>query len=79
MGVYQQYKTYAQGYGVRLCAIGNKVEQEEDLAFLREHTGSDLLAWIGRSAYVRAMEKGHPQPLTHLEEMYHQNLQRKWV
>jgi CO dehydrogenase maturation factor len=68
LGVYQQYKAYAQGYGVRLCVIGNKVESEDDVAFLREHTGDDLLTWMGRSAYVRAMEKGHIQPLTHLEE-----------
>lgn len=68
LGVYRQYKAYAQGYGVRLCVVGNKVENEEDLAFLREHTGEDLLTWIGRSAYVRAMEKGRIQPLTHLEE-----------
>jgi CO dehydrogenase maturation factor len=68
LGVYQQYKTYAQGYGVRLCVIGNKVESDEDVAFLREHTGDDLLTWIGRSAYVRAMEKGQVQPLTALEE-----------
>jgi CO dehydrogenase maturation factor len=68
LSVYQQYKTYAQGYGVRLCVIGNKVENDEDLAFLRERTGDDLLTWIGRSAYVRAMEKGYAQPLTHLEE-----------
>lgn len=68
LGVYQQYKAYAQGYGVRLCVVGNKVENEDDLAFLREHTGEDLLTWIGRSAYVRAMEKGRIQPLIHLEE-----------
>jgi CO dehydrogenase maturation factor len=68
LGVYQQYKAYAQGYGVRLCVIGNKVENEDDVAFLCEHTGDDLLTWMGRSAYVRAMEKGHIQPLTHLEE-----------
>jgi CO dehydrogenase maturation factor len=68
LSVYQQYKAYAQGYGVRLCVIGNKVENEDDVAFLREHTGEDLLTWLGRSAYVRAMEKGHIQPLAYLEE-----------
>jgi|SRR5450755_135024 CO dehydrogenase maturation factor len=75
LGVYQQYKAYAQGYGVRLCVIGNKVESDEDVAFLREHTGDDLLTWIGRSAYVRAMEKGHVQPLTLLEEEHTRALQ----
>lgn len=68
LGVYQQYKAYAQGYGVQLRVIGNKVENEEDVVFLREHVGADLLTWIGRSAYVRAMEKGHVQPLASLEE-----------
>ena len=74
LGVYQQYKAYAQGYDVRLCVIGNKVESDDDLTFLREHTGDDLLTWIGRSAYVRAMEKGHVQPLTQLEEEQRQAL-----
>ena len=74
LGVYHQYKAYAQGYGVRLCVIGNKVESEEDVAFLREHTGEDLLTWLGRSAYVRAMEKGHMQPFACLEEEHRRAL-----
>jgi hypothetical protein len=68
--VYQQWNAYAQGYGVHLCVIGNKAAQEEDLAFLREHTGSDLLTWSGCSASVRAREKGQVQPLLHLEEKH---------
>lgn len=75
LGVYQQYKAYAQGYGVRMCVIGNKVESDEDVAFLRERTGEDLLTWIGRSAYVRAMEKGYVQPLTSLEGEHARALQ----
>ena len=74
LGVYQQYKAYAQGYGVQLCVVGNKVENEDDLAFLREHTGTDLLTWIGRSNYVRAMEKGRIQPLNALEAEHVQAL-----
>lgn len=70
LGVYHQYKAYAQGYGVRMSVVGNKVENEDDLAFLREHIGKDLLTWIGRSGYVRAMEKGRVQPLSHLEEAH---------
>jgi CO dehydrogenase maturation factor len=74
LSVYQQYKAYAQSYGVRLCVIGNKVENEEDVAFLRQHTGDDLLTWLGRSAYVRKMEKGQVQPLLFLEEEHMQAL-----
>lgn len=68
LGVYQQYKAYAQGYGVRLCVVGNKIENEDDLRFLRENTGEDLLTWIGRSSYARVLEKGYFPPLAQLEE-----------
>jgi CO dehydrogenase maturation factor len=74
LGVYQQYKAYAQEYGVRLRVIGNKIEGDDDVAFLQEHAENDLLTWIGRSAYVRAMEKGHVRPLTYLEEEHMRTL-----
>jgi CO dehydrogenase maturation factor len=67
LSVYQQYKTYAESYGVRLQVIGNKIEQEEDLAFLQEQVGSDLLTWIEASRYVRTREKGFSAPFSQLE------------
>jgi CO dehydrogenase maturation factor len=68
LSVYQQYKTYAHDYGIAICAIGNKIEGEDDIAFLREQVGDDLLTCFGHSSYVRAMEKGRYQPLSQLEE-----------
>src|SRR5579859_7449964 len=68
LGVYRQYKEYASGYDVRIKVIGNKIETEDDLAFLREQVGDDLLTWVGHSDYIRAMEKGQRQPLDLLEE-----------
>lgn len=58
VGVYRQYVGYAREFGVRVHVVGNKVEDESDVDFLRVHVGADLLAWVGRSAYVKSLEKG---------------------
>jgi CO dehydrogenase maturation factor len=62
VGVYRQYVGHAREYGVRVHVVGNKVEDARDVDFLREHVGTDLLTWLGRSAHVRAAEKGAPRP-----------------
>jgi CO dehydrogenase maturation factor len=67
VSVYRQYTTYARDYAVNLRVIGNKVEDAEDVAFLREQVGDNLLAWMGRSDYVRLLEKSHQLPLIRLE------------
>jgi CO dehydrogenase maturation factor len=67
VGVYRQYVGYAREYGVRVHVIGNKVDDESDIEFLTEHVGEDLLTWIGRSPYIKAAERGSPQPISALE------------
>lgn len=67
LGVYFQYAAYARGYDVKLRVIANKIENEDDLTFVREQVGDDLLAGIRRSDYVRAMEKGSTLPFSSLE------------
>ncbi|TDC41253.1 ATP-binding protein [Micromonospora sp. KC213] len=67
VGVYRQYAAYARDYDVALSVIGNKVEDDADLAFLREHVGADLLGHLSRSAYVRRAERGTVGPLDELE------------
>jgi CO dehydrogenase maturation factor len=39
----------------------------EDVDFLREHVGDDLLTWLSHSPMVRAMEKGRQMSLDDLE------------
>ncbi len=68
VAVYRQYKEYARDFGVALRVVGNKVQGPEDLAFLREETGDDLLTAFGHSGWVRAMEKGRPPRFGSLEE-----------
>ncbi|NED83974.1 ATP-binding protein, partial [Streptomyces sp. SID11233] len=59
---------YARDFGVALRVVGNKVDEPDDLAFLRDEVGEDLLVTVGRSRWVRAMEKGRPAPFGELEE-----------
>ncbi|MFI9077563.1 ATP-binding protein [Streptomyces sioyaensis] len=68
VAVYRQYSAYARDFGVPLKVVGNKVQGPEDLAFLRDEVGDDLLVTVGHSDWVRTMEKGRPAHFAHLEE-----------
>ena len=59
VSVFRQYKEYADGYDITLRVIGKKVEDEEYEQFLRDHVGDALLACVGRSPFIRQLEKGH--------------------
>jgi CO dehydrogenase maturation factor len=67
VGVYRQYVDYARQFGVRVAVVGNKVDDDGDVAFLREQVGKDLLTWVGRSGFVKAGERGHILPIAALE------------
>lgn len=69
IAVYRQYKEYAADFDVALHVVGNKVQGPDDLAFLHAEVGEDLLATVGHSDWVRAMEKGRPARFDKLEEV----------
>lgn len=58
VGVYEQYKRYAQEYGVAIRVIGNKIENSDDVKFLQKHIGDDLVAWFVQSSFVRRSDRG---------------------
>ncbi|MBB1246064.1 ATP-binding protein [Streptomyces durbertensis] len=68
VAVYRQYREYAADYDVPLRVVGNKVSDPDDVAFLRDEVGDDLLVTLGHSDWVRAAEKGRPLPFAELEE-----------
>ncbi|MFI0785155.1 ATP-binding protein [Streptomyces lydicus] len=68
VGVYRQYKEYARDFGVPLKVVGNKVQGPDDLAFLRDEVGEDLLVSVGHSEWVRTLEKGRPARFAYLEQ-----------
>jgi CO dehydrogenase maturation factor len=67
VSVYRQYRDYAAEYGIALAVVGNKVTGPDDIAFLREQAGDDLLACMAHSRYVRALDQGGHAPLDGLE------------
>ncbi|MFJ6568756.1 ATP-binding protein [Streptomyces sp. NPDC091292] len=74
VSVYRQYREYARDFGVALKVVGNKVQGQDDLDFLRAEVGDDLLVTVGHSDWVRAMEKGRPPRFDLLEDDNHQSL-----
>jgi CO dehydrogenase maturation factor len=68
VSVYRQYKEYASDFGICLKVVGNKVQSSDDVDFLHQEVGDDLLATFGHSDWVRAMEKGRPRPFAELED-----------
>ncbi|MFF4116841.1 ATP-binding protein [Streptomyces sp. NPDC001714] len=58
LSVYRQYRDHAAEFGIPVAVVGNKVTGADDLAFLRERVGGDLLAHCELSPYVRAQEQG---------------------
>ncbi|MFE5257637.1 ATP-binding protein [Streptomyces coelicoflavus] len=74
VSVYRQYKEYARDFGVTLKVVGNKVQGPDDLDFLRDQVGDDLLVTVGHSDWVRAMEKGRPPRFELLEDANSQAL-----
>jgi CO dehydrogenase maturation factor len=67
IGVYRQYLANAVGHRVALRVVGNKVADRADADYLREQVGPALLTTLGHSAWVRAAERGTPEPLDVLE------------
>jgi CO dehydrogenase maturation factor len=58
VSVYRQYRDHAREFGIAIAVVGNKVTGEDDLLFLKEHVGDDLLAYFEHSSWVRSQEQG---------------------
>ena len=76
VAVWRQYRDYASEFDVALSVVGNKVNGQDDIAFLRRQVGDDLLVCVEHSGAVRAMEQGRPLPLDALEAANRTALER---
>jgi CO dehydrogenase maturation factor len=74
VSVYQQYQEYAADFDVPIAVVGNKIQSPDDVDFLRDHVGDDLLTWFEHSRAVRGMEQGRPFTLLDLEPANRQAL-----
>ncbi|MGW0825122.1 ATP-binding protein [Streptomyces sp. NPDC002845] len=61
VSVYRQYRDHAAEFGIPIAVVGNKVTGEDDLLFLKEHVGDDLLTHCAQSSFVRAQEQGRAE------------------
>ncbi|MEX0930563.1 MAG: ATP-binding protein [Candidatus Paceibacterota bacterium] len=66
--VYEQYKTYADPYGVVVRPVANKISDQGDLAFIQDRIGEEVSAAFEYSAFVCSMEKGETPDISELEE-----------
>jgi CO dehydrogenase maturation factor len=67
VSVYRQYKEYAADFDVNLRVVGNKVQGQDDVDYLRGAVGEDLLTVFGQSDWVRRTEQGRAPRLDALE------------
>ncbi|WP_020135593.1 ATP-binding protein [Streptomyces sp. 351MFTsu5.1] len=61
VSVHRQYRDHAREFGIRIAVVGNKVTGEDDLLFLKEHVGDDLVTHLVQSPWVRAAEQGRAE------------------
>lgn len=67
LDVFHQYTDYARDFGIPLAVVANKIEDEDDLRFVKDAVGEAHIATFSRSRYVRSLEKGTLLPLTEIE------------
>jgi CO dehydrogenase maturation factor len=61
LAVYRQYLAYAADHGVAVKVMGNKIEDDRDMAFMAEHVGDDLIAALSPVGLCARAGKG-PNP-----------------
>lgn len=67
VSVYKQYEQYAKDYDVVIKVIGNKITDQSDIEFIKEHVGDALVATLSHSAFVKRADRGEVPPLSDLE------------
>jgi CO dehydrogenase maturation factor len=67
VGVFDQCTEYAKPYGIKIHVVGNKIEDKDDLEFIRSKVGDALIGHLTRSNFVRKQEKGTWQDISALE------------
>ncbi|WP_327592796.1 ATP-binding protein [Streptomyces chartreusis] len=79
VSVYRQYRDHAREFGVRVAVVGNKVTGEDDLLFLKEEVGDDLLTHLVHSSWIRAAEQGRERGELESHNVHALNLLREAV
>lgn len=73
LSVYGQIKPHADAYGIQLFVVANKVEDNDDLEFIKEHVET-VHATLGALGYVKRRERGVNEDIVLLDEDATQSL-----
>jgi CO dehydrogenase maturation factor len=65
--VFLQYANYARQFSVELLAVGNKIQDQEDVEFLKNALGSVFIGGMSQSVSVRKRDKGIPSKFPDIE------------
>lgn len=76
LGVYHQYKDYAQDYGLNIRVLSNKVQDQADIDFIRSETGNDYLGALTPFTLIRARDRGETADITMMESSNQHSLDR---
>jgi len=76
MGVFEQAKTYADPFGIKLFMIANKISHPDDLAFIETKIGQRVLCTFADMAIIRKMERGETFEISDLEQSILDNLEQ---
>jgi CO dehydrogenase maturation factor len=67
VGVYSQCVEFAEQFDVEVRVVGNKIEDEQDVDFIRSKVGDALVGWMGKSGFVRRSAREERPAITDLE------------
>jgi CO dehydrogenase maturation factor len=67
VSVFEQYKKYAKDFDVQIKVIGNKIENQKDIDFIKQYVGGDLVAVIKKSPFVKKIDRGQVTAISNLE------------
>ncbi|MFW6209935.1 MAG: ArsA-related P-loop ATPase [Patescibacteria group bacterium] len=68
LDVFAQYVRYTKEYPITLRVIGNKIQDAEDEAFIRDTVGNAYLGGLSQSAAIRGMERSGTLSLAELAD-----------
>lgn len=74
--VFKQAQAYLAPFNMQVWVVGNKIENEDDITFIKNTVGDRWVGAIGNSQYVRNAEKGRFADISTLEPENVETLQK---
>jgi len=76
LSVYDQYKKFAKDFGVTIKVVGNKIEDQSDIDFIKDWVGDDLIAVFYRSSFIKKIDRGVGASFDELEPENKESLKK---